>query len=68
MKKFKFAVIGKDVSQSSSPRMHTFIAKKLGAEIEYDNISVPRKNFPRGRAVFLKNTTVSTSLFHSSST
>ena len=64
MKKFKFAVIGKDVSQSSSPRMHTFIAKKLGATI----YPFPRKNFPRGRAVFLKNTTVSTSLFHSSST
>lgn len=54
MRKFKFAVIGKDVTQSSSPRMHTFIAKKLGAEIEYDNISVPPEEFSAGAGGFFE--------------
>ena len=52
MKQFKFAVIGKAVSQSSSPRMHTFIAKKLGAELEYDNISVPPEEISAGAGGF----------------
>lgn len=41
----KLAVIGKDVSKSASPQIHNFIAKKLGLEIEYDNISVPEEEF-----------------------
>lgn len=41
----KFAVIGKDVSKSSSPEMHSFIAGRLGAEIIYDKISVPENEF-----------------------
>ena len=41
----KFAVIGKDVSKSSSPEMHLFIAGRLGAEIIYDKISVPENEF-----------------------
>ena len=45
MKKLRLAVIGKDVSKSSSPAMHSFIAEKLGADISYDNISVPPEEF-----------------------
>ena len=45
MNAIKLAVIGKDVSQSSSPAMHTFIAKKLGYDVSYDNISVPPEEF-----------------------
>lgn len=45
MKKLKLAVIGKDVSKSSSPSMHTFIANKLGMEIEYANISIAPEEF-----------------------
>lgn len=41
----RFAVIGKDVSKSSSPYMHAFIASRLGAEITYDKISVPENEF-----------------------
>ena len=46
MKKLKLAVVGKDVSKSSSPQMHRFIAENLGAEIEYGKISVPPEEFP----------------------
>lgn len=45
MKKLKLAVIGKDVSQSSSPQMHTFIAEGLGAQITYDKVSIPPERF-----------------------
>lgn len=41
----KLAVIGKDVSRSTSPEMHKFIAKELGREITYDKISVPEEQF-----------------------
>lgn len=41
----KLAVIGKDVSRSTSPEMHKFIAKELGWEITYDKISVPEEQF-----------------------
>ena len=41
----KLAVIGKDVSRSTSPEMHSFIAKYLGKEITYDNISIPEEQF-----------------------
>ena len=53
MKKLKLAVIGKDVSKSSSPSMHTFIANKLGMEIEYANISIAPEEFSsRAEALF----------------
>lgn len=45
MKKFKLAVIGKDVSQSESPEIHSFIAARLGFEVEYDKLSVPEEKF-----------------------
>lgn len=45
MKTYRFAVIGKDVSKSDSPAMHTFIARRLGFEIEYEKISVAEEQF-----------------------
>lgn len=45
MNKLKLAVIGKDVSKSVSPKMHSFIAAKMGNEIEYSKLSVPEENF-----------------------
>ena len=45
MKKLKLAVIGKDVSQSGSPKIHQFIAKRMGNEIDYDKISIPEEEF-----------------------
>ena len=41
----KLAVIGKDVSKSDSPKMHTFIANSTGREISYDAISIPEDKF-----------------------
>ena len=41
----KFAVVGKDVSRSTSPEMHKFIADNLGREISYEKISVPEEEF-----------------------
>ncbi len=41
----KLAVIGKDVSKSVSPEIHSFIAEKLGKSISYDKISVPEDEF-----------------------
>ncbi len=41
----KLAVIGRDVSQSSSPPIHNFIAKQLGRQISYERISVPEDRF-----------------------
>ena len=46
MKKLKLAVVGKDVSKSSSPQMHKIIAENLGEEIEYGTISVPPEELP----------------------
>ena len=37
----KLTVIGKDVSQSLSPRMHTFIIRRLGGDCTYDAVSIP---------------------------
>lgn len=45
MKKFKLAVVGKDVSQSESPKIHSFIAARLGFEVEYDKLSIPEEKF-----------------------
>lgn len=41
----KLAVIGRDVSQSSSPPIHNFIAKELGHQISYERISIPENKF-----------------------
>lgn len=41
----KLAVIGKDVSRSDSPKMHTFIAGNMGNNITYDAISIPEDAF-----------------------
>lgn len=41
----KLAVIGKDVSKSTSPEIHNFIASELGLEISYEKISIPEEQF-----------------------
>lgn len=41
----KFAVIGKDVSRSSSPEMHSFIATRLNKEIDYSARSIAELDF-----------------------
>lgn len=41
----KLAVVGKDVSKSTSPQIHNFIANRLGVKITYDKISVPEDEF-----------------------
>ena len=49
----KLAVIGKDVSKSDSPRMHTFIMGRLGARCTYEKISIPPAEFSaRAEALF----------------
>ena len=50
----KLAVIGKDVSKSTSPQMHGFIAKELGLEITYEKISVPEEQFESRISELLK--------------
>ena len=45
MKELKLAVIGKDVSGSVSPEIHTFIAEAMGNKISYAKISVPEDGF-----------------------
>ncbi len=45
MKKLKLAVIGKDVSQSSSPEMHAFIAEHMGNSISYEKVSISPEEF-----------------------
>ncbi len=41
----KLAVVGKDVSQSLSPKMHTFILSQMGVECRYDKRSVSPEYF-----------------------
>lgn len=41
----KLAVIGKDVSESQSPSMHTFILGRMGQECSYDALSIPPEQF-----------------------
>lgn len=49
----KLAVIGKDVSQSLSPSMHTFVLQHMGADCRYDAVSIPPEEFPsRAEALF----------------
>ena len=43
----KLAVIGRDVSKSDSPKMHTFIARNMGNNITYDAISIPEDSFEK---------------------
>lgn len=50
----KLAVIGKDVSQSTSPQIHQFIAGKLGKQISYDKISIPEEQFENAIEGLLK--------------
>ena len=45
MKKLKLAVIGKDVSKSTSPEIHSFISSRMGNEVDYKRISVPEDEF-----------------------
>lgn len=41
----KLAVIGKDVSKSDSPQMHTFILGKMGKTCTYARVSIPPADF-----------------------
>lgn len=41
----RLALIGKDVSLSSSPEIHTFILNRFGVACTYDKISVPPEAF-----------------------
>lgn len=45
MKTLKLAVIGRDVSKSQSPQIQSFLAKKLGYEVDYKKISIPESEF-----------------------
>lgn len=45
MKKLKLAVVGKDVSRSLSPAMHTFILENLGVGCSYETVSVAESDF-----------------------
>jgi len=41
----RLAVIGKDVSKSTSPQIHSFIASRLNLSVKYDKISIPETEF-----------------------
>lgn len=41
----KLAVIGKDVSRSDSPAIHTFILGRMGIPCTYDKVSIPPERF-----------------------
>ena len=45
MKELKLAVIGKDVSESTSPQAHAFIAKEMGNKVDYTKISLSENEF-----------------------
>lgn len=45
MKIMKLAVIGKDVSKSVSPEIHSFIAARMGNSVHYEKISIPEEQF-----------------------
>ncbi len=44
-KKLRLALIGKDVSQSDSPKIHAFILSAWGYELEYEKISTDAGGF-----------------------
>ena len=49
----KLCVIGKDVSQSQSPAMHTFLLNKMGADCSYEAVSISPAEFSaRAEALF----------------
>lgn len=41
----KLAVVGKDVSQSDSPKIHTFILERMGEKCVYEKVSLPPAEF-----------------------
>lgn len=41
----KLAVIGKDVSRSDSPAIHSFILRRFGKEFTYEKVSIPPEEF-----------------------
>ncbi len=45
VKKLRLGLIGKDVSKSVSPEMHTFILQQFGVECYYEKFSVSPENF-----------------------
>ena len=47
MRHLNMAVVGKDVSKSLSPKMHTFIMKNLGVSCSYDTVSVAEADFEK---------------------
>ena len=54
MKKWKMAVVGKDVSRSLSPKMHTFLMHNLGEECEYDTVSLSEEAFAASAPALLE--------------
>ncbi|MGN0814534.1 MAG: shikimate dehydrogenase family protein [Candidatus Coproplasma sp.] len=51
----KFAVIGKDVSKSASPAMHTFIAENMGNKISYQAVSIDPESFMQNVGDLFRN-------------
>lgn len=45
VKKLHLGLIGKDVSQSQSQKIHTFILSQKGVKCEYENVSVSPRDF-----------------------
>ncbi len=45
MKKIRLGLVGKDVSASTSDRIHTFILKQFGYDCDYEKISVSSEEF-----------------------
>ena len=45
--RLKMAVVGKDVSKSLSPSMHTFILNKLNVLCTYDKVSIKEEDFDK---------------------
>lgn len=43
-KRLKLALIGRDVSNSDSEKIHTFILNELGCSCEYEGISLPKED------------------------
>lgn len=43
----RLAVIGKDVSKSLSPKIHKFIARHIGNQLEYERLSIAETEFEK---------------------
>ena len=41
IQKLRLGLIGKDVSKSTSPQIHTFVLRQFGVDCEYEKISTP---------------------------